>query len=405
MAWYSTGSCAVTNGSPTVTGSGTAWAANIRQGWGFIGPDGKTYEVLAVVSDTSITLARNYAGSTLSGQQYDLFPTQGEINTLAAQVAALISSYSGVLTGAGAGKFSAGSAAAPGVSETTDTDTGLAWLAANVLALITGGVERLRVNSSGYLGQRVSAPQYYYDVRAINFGASQAAQGLALRGTSSADLTGAGWLGGLFMETNGSGQNSLSLYGPNVTTAGAVSMQKAVEVFGSGATQDVNIYAGGALLATFQNAGRVGIGTTAPATSLEIARTTGSASPTPAEVRVTTLSSGSDWSTALPWGRLSFYNSDASSAGPKIHAAIDTVAANTGGGASALSIKVDNTVGVLTEYFTLLPTGDAILFAPATPPALSTNRQMVFNLTSNTNLRISVRGTDGVTRVANLTLA
>ena len=38
-------------------------------------------------------------------------------------------------------------------------------------------------------------------------------------------------------------------------------------------------------------------------------------------------------------------------------------------------------------------------------PALATNSQMVFSLTSNTNLRISVRGTDGVTRVTNLTLA
>ena len=38
-------------------------------------------------------------------------------------------------------------------------------------------------------------------------------------------------------------------------------------------------------------------------------------------------------------------------------------------------------------------------------PSLSTNNQMVFNLTSNTNLRISVRGSDGVTRTTNLTLA
>ena len=40
-----------------------------------------------------------------------------------------------------------------------------------------------------------------------------------------------------------------------------------------------------------------------------------------------------------------------------------------------------------------------------TAPTLATNSQMVFNLTSNTNLRISVRGTDGTTRTTNLTLA
>ena len=38
-------------------------------------------------------------------------------------------------------------------------------------------------------------------------------------------------------------------------------------------------------------------------------------------------------------------------------------------------------------------------------PTLGVNSQMSFALTTNTNLRISVRGSDGVTRVANITLA
>jgi hypothetical protein len=41
---------------------------------------------------------------------------------------------------------------------------------------------------------------------------------------------------------------------------------------------------------------------------------------------------------------------------------------------------------------------------PATPPTLANNGDVVFNLTSNTNLRISARGSDGVTRVANIVL-
>ena len=49
--------------------------------------------------------------------------------------------------------------------------------------------------------------------------------------------------------------------------------------------------------------------------------------------------------------------------------------------------------------------GNLIQSTPATPPTLTTNGQMVFNLTSNTNLRVSVRGSDGVTRTANITLA
>jgi hypothetical protein len=49
--------------------------------------------------------------------------------------------------------------------------------------------------------------------------------------------------------------------------------------------------------------------------------------------------------------------------------------------------------------------GNIISNVTGTAPTLSANSQMVFNLTSNTNLRISVRGTDGTTRVANITLA
>jgi hypothetical protein len=50
-------------------------------------------------------------------------------------------------------------------------------------------------------------------------------------------------------------------------------------------------------------------------------------------------------------------------------------------------------------------TGNVISNVNTTAPTLTTNQQMVFALTSNTNLRISVRGTDGTTRVANITLA
>lgn len=43
--------------------------------------------------------------------------------------------------------------------------------------------------------------------------------------------------------------------------------------------------------------------------------------------------------------------------------------------------------------------------ASATPETLGTNGQITMTLTSNTNLRFSARGSDGTTRVANLTLA
>lgn len=60
----------------------------------------------------------------------------------------------------------------------------------------------------------------------------------------------------------------------------------------------------------------------------------------------------------------------------------------------------------LTQAMTLDASGRLILLASTTTPAtLSTNGQLTFTATSDTNLRFSYRGSDGVTRVANITLA
>lgn len=62
-------------------------------------------------------------------------------------------------------------------------------------------------------------------------------------------------------------------------------------------------------------------------------------------------------------------------------------------------------VGGFATQMTLDASGNLILQPPSTPPTLATNGQLTVNATSNTNLRFSYRGSDGVTRVANLTLA
>lgn len=77
MAWYSTGTVAVTLNSPTVTGTGTAFSANARVGDAFRGPDGRWYEVTNVASSTVISIKPNYQGSTASGQPYAVAPILG----------------------------------------------------------------------------------------------------------------------------------------------------------------------------------------------------------------------------------------------------------------------------------------------------------------------------------------
>lgn len=72
---------------------------------------------------------------------------------------------------------------------------------------------------------------------------------------------------------------------------------------------------------------------------------------------------------------------------------------------AGLTFHVNSDLLTTGEAMRLDASGNLIQSAPTTPPSLSTNGTMVFNLTSNTNLRVSVRGSDGVTRTANITLA
>ena len=49
--------------------------------------------------------------------------------------------------------------------------------------------------------------------------------------------------------------------------------------------------------------------------------------------------------------------------------------------------------------------GNLILKSSNTPATLANNGELTVNATSNTNLRFSYRGSDGTTRVADITLA
>ena len=93
MAQYKTGTVSVTNGSSTVTGSGTLFSGNVAAGDLFtVVGDNAWYEVASVASDTSLSLTANYAGTTGSGKSYAIsrdfttrlelpYPQKGDIET------------------------------------------------------------------------------------------------------------------------------------------------------------------------------------------------------------------------------------------------------------------------------------------------------------------------------------
>lgn len=102
--WYRTGTLSVTNGSTTVTGAGTGWTTTVRAGdFLFIGTN-QPVEVATVVSNTSLTLAVAWGGSTGSGLSYAIAagPQWGDVTRLSLQIAELIASQVEILSGTGA---------------------------------------------------------------------------------------------------------------------------------------------------------------------------------------------------------------------------------------------------------------------------------------------------------------
>ena len=73
--------------------------------------------------------------------------------------------------------FAAGSAAAPSITTTGDTNTGLFFPAADTIAFTEGGVEAARIDSSGNLGLGVTPSAWFSASRVYQFGSGGALEG------------------------------------------------------------------------------------------------------------------------------------------------------------------------------------------------------------------------------------
>ncbi|QAX29263.1 hypothetical protein [Leisingera sp. NJS204] len=149
MAWPKAGTVSVVNGSAIVTGTGTSFFGSAQAGWGFVGPDGRVYEVLAVSSGTVLTITPVYQGATAAGQIYALFPTMSLAHDVVASVQALAGTFQAVADGPGQGKFSTD------VVKLGDEDTGLGWPSSNEVALKAGGDWQLRLKEGAASGAAV----------------------------------------------------------------------------------------------------------------------------------------------------------------------------------------------------------------------------------------------------------
>lgn len=154
---YSTGTVSYLNGSSVVTGTGTAFVANVKAGYQLQGPNGTIYYVQAVNSDTSLTLTRPYQGASQTAQPFDIAPTGGVPLSLAERVQELIDEYADIALDAGQGLFQDGTLGAPGIGFKVDQDTGVRRPASNAIALTAGGVDQLDVRGGVASGAAVQS--------------------------------------------------------------------------------------------------------------------------------------------------------------------------------------------------------------------------------------------------------
>lgn len=162
-----------------------------------------------------------------------------------------------------------------------------------------------------------------------------------------------------------------------LTASGNISFDGGTFVFNeSGADKDARFEGDGDPNLLFLDAStdQVGIGTDTPATKLTVF---GGASGTDTR---TTIGNAA---TALQVGIDSSNNA--------------VIATNT---ANSLGLYTNNILRLKIEA-----NGDLIYQVNGAAPTLSTNSTMSFELTSNTSLKVVVRGTDGVTRSVSLTLS
>lgn len=159
MPWYRTGTINVTNGSTTVTGSGTSWVTNALTGEGLQAPDGRVYEIASITSATQLTLASAYLGSNQTGQTYAILPTHTFAKDLASEVSALVVDYQTSKSDFDAGSFSKGTTAAPGINFGVDgqSNTGFTNETTGEIGISIAGTNRGKITATGLNGAAIGA--------------------------------------------------------------------------------------------------------------------------------------------------------------------------------------------------------------------------------------------------------
>lgn len=144
MPWYKTGTVSCAQNSNAVIGSGTSFIANSRVGDLFRGPDGASYEVTNVASDTAISISPAYQGVSVSAGGYALVPIQGYVKDSADALRALVNKFGTLAASPAINAFSVLTGSAGKIPYFTAADkmavaniTDLAYAKSNILGTVS----------------------------------------------------------------------------------------------------------------------------------------------------------------------------------------------------------------------------------------------------------------------------
>ena len=188
------------------TGVATALAVNTGSSGAFVVNGG----ALGTPSSGTVTNLTGTASININGTVGATTPNTGAFTTLSA---------SGVAT------FSAGSAAAPAITTSGDTNTGIFFPAADTIAFTEGGAEALRIDSSANVGIGTTSPGSKLDVKGTLrlSGSTSGYVGLApaaAAGSTTYTLPSADGSSGQVLSTNGTGTLSWATAGGGGFAAG-----------------------------------------------------------------------------------------------------------------------------------------------------------------------------------------
>jgi hypothetical protein len=239
--------------------TGSAWVAAYVSGSGFLSSSNNLSDV------SSASSARTNLGlGTISTQDASsVAVTGGSINGTTIGASTASTGAFTTLSASGVATVSAGTVSAPAITTSGDTNTGIFFPAADTIAFSEGGVESMRIDSSGRLGLSTTSPKTLLDIGSSAVASAQANTLIALESTGSSnwlEFMNSGTTSNAGIQWSDAGSLGHSYIYYNNNTQALLYGAEATHTFLTNSAERMRI----------DSSGNVGIGTSSPGGKLNV---------------------------------------------------------------------------------------------------------------------------------------